>query len=189
MLRAAVDVFERKGYAAASVREICQRASVTKPVLYYHFGNKEGVLTAILEDSARQFEAAVAAAVAWPGTAADRLEQLTGSLYELYLNHVPVIRVAHSVYFGPPEATPPFDFARFDRSLTAAIERIVEGGLASGEFRQVPVRELTLVVQGVIAACLRRPNPIGHDIVRSVLNMVFEGVRGPRLGPVSLVER
>ncbi len=189
MLRAAVDIFERKGYAAASVREICQLASVTKPVLYYHFGNKEGVLMAILEDSARQLEAAVAAAAASAGTAAQRLERLTASLYELYLNHVPVVRVAHGVYFGPPEAAPPFDFGRFERSLTGAIERIVEDGLRSGELRQAPVRELSLAVLGVIAACLRRPEPVGHDIVRRVLNLVFEGLKGPLGGTVSLVER
>ena len=63
LLRAAVAVFDRKGYAAASVREIVEQAGITKPALYYHFGSKEGILVAILEEGARQFEQALARAV------------------------------------------------------------------------------------------------------------------------------
>ena len=46
LLHAAVEIFERKGYAAASVREIVAHAGVTKPALYYHFRSKEGILIA-----------------------------------------------------------------------------------------------------------------------------------------------
>ncbi len=90
---------------------------------------------------------------------------------------MPVVRVAHAAYFGPPEGMPAFDFALFDRVLTGAVERIVQDGQASGELRQAPVRELTLAILGLIAACLRRPQPTGPDLVRSVVNLVFEGIR------------
>lgn len=176
LLRAAVEIFNRKGYAATSVREICEHAGLTKPALYYHFGSKEGVLTAILEAAASQFSSAVMQALDGPGGAADRLERLCQAVYELSSRHVPVVRVAHAAYFGPPEGTPAFDFARFDRALTGAIERIVQDGLASGELRQAPVREMSLAILGVIAACLRRPQPTGSDVVRRVVNLVFEGV-------------
>ena len=38
--KAAIGLFTEKGYAACSTREICERAGVTKPVLYYHFHSK-----------------------------------------------------------------------------------------------------------------------------------------------------
>ena len=49
LLEAATALFAEKGYATTSVREIVARAGVTKPVLYYYFGNKEGLLQAILD--------------------------------------------------------------------------------------------------------------------------------------------
>src|SRR5512144_2504974 len=76
LLRAAADVFDRKGYAAASVREIVERAHLTKPVLYYHFGSKEGILVAILEEGALRFERAVARALALDGSVRVRLAAL-----------------------------------------------------------------------------------------------------------------
>ncbi len=37
---------ERGGYEATSIEEIAQRANVSKPVVYEHFGGKEGGLYA-----------------------------------------------------------------------------------------------------------------------------------------------
>jgi len=47
ILRAARNLFTTKGFASTTVREICQEAGVTAPVLYYHFGNKEGLFDAV----------------------------------------------------------------------------------------------------------------------------------------------
>ena len=51
ILRAARNLFTTKGFASTTVREICQEAGVTAPVLYYHFGNKEGLFDAVVEDT------------------------------------------------------------------------------------------------------------------------------------------
>lgn len=53
LLAMARSVFAQKGYDAASVEEIAARAGVTKPVVYEHFGGKEG-LYAVLVDREMQ---------------------------------------------------------------------------------------------------------------------------------------
>src|SRR5690606_3633399 len=50
VLREAASLFAAHGYDAVSVREIVAAAGVTKPALYYHFGNKEGVARALVEE-------------------------------------------------------------------------------------------------------------------------------------------
>ena len=40
LLSGATELFASKGYAATTVREIVERAGVTKPVLYYYFRSK-----------------------------------------------------------------------------------------------------------------------------------------------------
>jgi AcrR family transcriptional regulator len=41
ILYVATKLFAKHGYAGCSIRQICEAASVTKPVLYYHFHSKE----------------------------------------------------------------------------------------------------------------------------------------------------
>jgi AcrR family transcriptional regulator len=44
----------REGYGAMSVSAICKMAEVSAPTLYWHFGNKEGLLAELLKRSLRQ---------------------------------------------------------------------------------------------------------------------------------------
>jgi Bacterial regulatory proteins, tetR family/Tetracyclin repressor-like, C-terminal domain len=42
-------LFAQKGYEATSVEEIAARAEVSKPVVYEHFGGKEGLYAVVLD--------------------------------------------------------------------------------------------------------------------------------------------
>jgi len=44
ILRIAIDVFYRDGYEKASLREIAEKAGITKAAIYHHFKNKEEIL-------------------------------------------------------------------------------------------------------------------------------------------------
>jgi AcrR family transcriptional regulator len=184
LLRAAVGVFDRKGYAAASVREIVEIAGVTKPALYYHFGSKEGVLTAVLEEAAREFAAAMARGLRRPGTARDRLFGICADLHGLFQEHVPVVRVAHSVFFGPVEGAPQFDFSTFDRDMERAVRQIVADGQATGEITPcASPGDIALIILGVIGLFASRHlhsgvEPLDLDSMKRVLGLVFDGALG-----------
>src|SRR5687768_4769741 len=47
------EVFAEKGFEAASIEEIAQRAHITKPVVYEHFGGKEGLYAVIVDREVR----------------------------------------------------------------------------------------------------------------------------------------
>ena len=49
ILEAALRQFAECGFAGASVQQIADDAHVTKPVLYYHFGNKAGLYHALID--------------------------------------------------------------------------------------------------------------------------------------------
>src|SRR6266545_340590 len=42
-------VFAKRGFEAASMEEIADRAKVSKPVVYEHFGGKEGLYAVIVD--------------------------------------------------------------------------------------------------------------------------------------------
>ncbi len=184
LLRAAVSVFDRKGYAAASVREIVEIAGVTKPALYYHFGSKEGVLTAVLQEAAREFASAMGRGLRRPGTARERLFGICADLHGLFQEHVPVVRVAHSVFFGPVEGAPQFDFSTFDRDMERAVRQIVADGQASGEIdASASPSDIALVILGVIGVFATRHlhnglEPLDLESMKRVLGLIFDGALG-----------
>lgn len=49
LLTVARSVFAEKGFDGASIEEIAMRADVSKPVVYEHFGGKEGVYAVVVD--------------------------------------------------------------------------------------------------------------------------------------------
>jgi AcrR family transcriptional regulator len=52
LLEVAVDLFASKGYAATSIRDIASGMGMSISNIYHYYGNKEGILLAIFEQSA-----------------------------------------------------------------------------------------------------------------------------------------
>jgi AcrR family transcriptional regulator len=49
LLQTAIELFAERGYSATSIEQICRRTGVVKTALYWHFGNKEGLLAAAID--------------------------------------------------------------------------------------------------------------------------------------------
>jgi len=49
LLRVGKQLFAERGYEATSIEEIAQRAQVSKPVVYEHFGGKEGLYAVVVD--------------------------------------------------------------------------------------------------------------------------------------------
>ena len=57
VVEAAIEVFLEKGYEAATVRTICRRAKANVAAVNYHFGSKDGLRAAVLENILEQVNA------------------------------------------------------------------------------------------------------------------------------------
>ena len=76
ILRAADEAFGELGFDGASTREIGERSDANKALIHYHFGNKEGLLEAVLDGYFERLSVEVRTAVEGEGTLGDRLERL-----------------------------------------------------------------------------------------------------------------
>ena len=182
LLLAATRLFARTGYAATSVREIVEAAGVTKPVLYYYFQSKEGLYLAILEETTRIMDATIAEAVAAGGSVCARIEGLLERMVVLVREHIDTVRLVHSVFYGPPQGAPPFDFEAFHRRLVEAVRGLVVKGMADGELRPGSADDVTWALLGAfeIAHGLELHHPglrFGADGQRRLLTLIFDGVR------------
>ncbi len=56
-------VFAERGFEAASIEEIAERAAVSKPVVYQHFGGKEGLYAVVVDREVGHLLALITAAL------------------------------------------------------------------------------------------------------------------------------
>lgn len=67
-------VFAERGYEASSVEEIAERAKVSKPIVYEHFGGKEGLYAVVVDREMERVVAIIAEAIS-QGSPRERLER------------------------------------------------------------------------------------------------------------------
>lgn len=181
ILQAAVDIFGRKGYAGTSVREIVERAGVTKPVLYYHFHSKEGLMMAIIDAAAREVRRVIEEVQRQGGSARARVNGLVLGLRQLVRFHSSELRVVHSVYYFAPELLPAFDYRVFERLVLAELDSALRLGIESGELRPVSLRHAALALGSILSGVLDQ-ELIHKDVVledadvTQVLDLFFDGL-------------
>jgi AcrR family transcriptional regulator len=66
-------VFAEKGYEGTSVEEIAERAKISKPIVYEHFGGKEGLYAVIVDREMEYVIGQISDAIG-TGTPRDRIE-------------------------------------------------------------------------------------------------------------------
>ena len=185
LLAAAIQLFTERGYTATSVREIVERAGVTKPALYYHFASKESLYLAILDDLARYADEVIAESRPPGGPVRERLEKFLVAMFEAFEEKKASVRLINAVFWGPAQGAPPFDFRTFHDKLLVVMQEIVREGIAAGELRAADPADMTLALMGVLSftmdLTLARPElGVGKDGLRRALDLLFQGLAAPR---------
>ena len=87
LLTVAEEVFAERGIRAAAMDEIADRAGVTKPVLYDHFGSKDGLLAAVIARAGADLRTAIQATVTGADTAEEALLRGFTAYFEFIDQH------------------------------------------------------------------------------------------------------
>jgi AcrR family transcriptional regulator len=180
LLETAIGMFAQKGYAGTSVREIAERAGVSKPVLYYYFNSKEGLFLSILEMAENLQKQLLAEVLNSQGTAIDRLLMLYRRIYEEVEAHPSFYKMIHGLIFGPPQGAPDYDFTRYHRHMIDAIRKIYNTGLAVGEVKKIDADDVAYLVLSLIDFCLHvdQVQPQASDPQRAerLMRLAFQGI-------------
>lgn len=181
LLKSATDLFTRRGYASATVREIVAAAGVTKPVLYYYFRSKEGIYLELMRDGFSRFDSLIDASRGEPGGAVEKILRFSGRAFDLFLEYIGVARVMYAIYYGPPQGAPFFDFDAYHLKFQEAIRRLVEEGIRNGEFRKGDAGDMTWAIVGAINVAMESQlcHPeigVGKEGLARVLGVIFEGI-------------
>jgi AcrR family transcriptional regulator len=93
LLDVARELFAQKGYEATSIEEIAGRADVSKPVVYEHFGGKDGLYAAVAEREMQRVLERFTAAMGDPGRPREMLERAALALLDYIEEHTDGFRV------------------------------------------------------------------------------------------------
>lgn len=96
ILDAAVAVFSERGFQNASMDAVAERVGVTKPVLYTHFGSKDGLLLACIARARAELLEVTSAAAAAAQTPEDMLRQGTRAFFDYLERHQPAWTLLYS---------------------------------------------------------------------------------------------
>lgn len=151
LIRAGAEMFERNGYANATLEQIAGAAGMTKGALYFHFASKDGLADAVQEQGRAMLRAFVdeqhRAGLAPVQALIDLTHWLARTLYE-----DPVVRagfrIAGECTWREPPAT------AFHQAWTGEVLRLIGQAREAGDLREHTAEEgpetlLSAVVCGV----------------------------------------
>ena len=181
ILETATDLFAEKGYAGTYVREIVEKAGVSKPALYYYFQSKEGLFYAILDwalDVQRDVLNEVFEAT---GTVLDRFIFLYRRIYEGIQEYHSLYKMIHGLIYGPPQGAPEYDFFKFQAEMFTAVKQIYSDGLSAGEIKDADEDEVAFLVLSLFDFCLNIetvvPEMADPQRPERLLKLAFQGLR------------
>ncbi len=181
LMKAAISLFAQKGYVSASVREIVELAGVTKPAIYYYFGNKEGLFFAILNWADEWQEIVLADVLKNPGSVLERFIKLTRRLQQAEKQEPELFRMIHNLILGSPQGAPAYDYLRYYFRVFEAIKQIYLEGLAKNEVCERDPEQVAILVLSLIDYCFHldqtKPYATPDDLAERLLSMAFHGLK------------
>jgi TetR/AcrR family transcriptional regulator len=180
LLETATELFAEKGYAGTSVREIVEKAGVSKPVLYYYFKSKDGLFYAVLEWAVNVQQKILNEIFESKGTVLDRFIIFYRRVYEGVRQYQSLYIMIHGLIYGPPQGVPEYDFAKYQRQMLDAVKRIYTEGASLGEIRKVDAEEVAFLVLGLIDFSLNidmvLPELADPQRPERLLRLAFQGL-------------
>jgi AcrR family transcriptional regulator len=153
ILAAAFEEFAAHGYAATRLEDVARRGGIAKGTIYLYFKDKEQLFRAVVRSLIKKRPDAFSATL--DGPAQELLRAMLSRMYKLVVGNeraraIVRLLVAESSKF--PQLSDIYHQEIIGPGLSA-LRRVLERGVASGEFRKTKVRDFPqiLVAPGVLA--------------------------------------
>jgi AcrR family transcriptional regulator len=148
VLTAALQVFTERGFAGARLDDIAARAGVSKGTLYLYYANKEELFKAAVREHVLPSVAAAENLARTEGVSAAKLiEWLLRGWFERMgedkISAIPKLIISEAGNF--PELARFYE-AEVVTRFRRAHRMILERGIATGEFRKLPIEEAMLIM-------------------------------------------
>lgn len=148
ILKAAVKVFSRQGYAGARTEQIASQAKCNERMIYYYFGSKDELFVNVLEHIYAQFNRAEARQVFDLADPEQAIRDLLAFTWTYYLKHPEFITIlgTENLLQGV-HARKSGNLRALSGTAVGVLQPIVAAGQAQGLFREdIDIRHLYLMI-------------------------------------------
>ena len=168
ILAAAEKIFAQQGLAGARTDEIASAARVNKAMLYYYFSSKRRLHRAVLENLFKKLRDSVYPPRSSKTTSREQLLNYVNSYFDFLVSHPNFPRLVQRAVMEAGE-----NFAWIAREYLIGfhrhVSRVIEDGIASGEFRKVDPHQAVLSINGLtvsyFAAAPIFSKVLGHNLL------------------------
>jgi AcrR family transcriptional regulator len=169
ILSAGVRLFAEKGYATTSTREIAEAAGITKPMLYYYYGSKEGLCRAAMDQFLQELQARLESVAAMELDSEEELTEIISRIFEFACQRPDFGRLMITLAYGPEGATPGLDIEKFVDKIREHLDRAVEKACRAGLAPPGRVDAFAHALHGqVFAWCLEAVGPRKIQLTRAL---------------------
>jgi TetR/AcrR family transcriptional regulator, upper aerobic nicotinate degradation pathway regulator len=148
ILRAAIKIFAKHGFTGGSVEKISKAAKSYDRMIYYYFGNKEGLFVAALEEIYRRFNEAESGLDLDLEKPVAALSAVIRFAFRYYEKHPEFIRLLNTENLHRGKHIGKSMRAReYSSPAIGVIDDLLRSGVAKGVFREdVSARDLYLLI-------------------------------------------
>ncbi len=177
-------MFQQLGYRGTSVDELCQRCGITKPTLYYYFGNKETLFIQVLARQLHGFRSILDS----DRPLVERLTELTEAMLTAFKTDIGSM-MRDMEHVKDPSLHASMDQS-FRRELFDPLTRTMQDGIERGELRLNDSEFYAWIFLGLVNTFVRsRARPAHPGFVNDpqllaprLVDFFFEGAYHPMQG-------
>lgn len=177
-------LFAQKGFDATSVEEIAQRAGVSKPVVYEHFGGKEGLYAVVVDREMSALLDAVTGALSSSGHPRALLERAAFALLDYVECSTDGFRI---LVRDSPVAQSTGTFASLISDAASQVEHIMVSQFRQRGFDPKFAPMYAQMLVGMVALTgqwwLDARNPKKADVAAHLVNLAWNGLSGLEAEP------
>jgi AcrR family transcriptional regulator len=178
-------LFARKGFDATSVEEIAQKAGVSKPVVYEHFGGKEGLYAVVVDREMRALLDAITGALASQGHPRELLERAAFALLDYIESSTDGFRI---LVRDSPVAQSTGTFASLISDAASQVEHIMVNQFKMRGFEPKFAPMYAQMLVGMVALTgqwwLDARKPKKADVAAHLVNLAWNGLSGLEAKPL-----
>jgi AcrR family transcriptional regulator len=183
ILEVARKEFFTKGYGAASINTIVGAADVTKPTVYYHFKNKEGLFNALVEECYTRSYENRRDAVDESLPVAEQIAQVIAADFDFCVKQPELVRFVLAQTFSLPGESEN-DLTELHYRDYEFFRDLIERGSERGEIFCQDSMSAALALQGIIdiniASFLKmqhEPDFLSAERAREITEMFLHGIK------------
>ena len=183
-------LFADKGFEATTVEEIATRAGVSKPVVYEHFGGKEGLYAVVVDREIRSLLDGITGALSIEAHARVLLERAALALLDYVENSTDGFRI---LVRDSPAGQATGSFASLMSDIASQVEHILAAEFKSHKLDPKAAPMYAQMLVGMIALTgqwwLNSRKFKKHEVAAHVVNLAWNGLTGLESKPTLTTDR